>query len=114
MLVSQRPLPSVLSINEFTPPPTPGEAAIQHLLRAIRSPVVQLTPHIYKRYSSGAPSFLSAGRPRDRRGRIAQKGVKRDLHEEDEEGEGFETPKLGGAFVDALRERDRELLESLR
>ena len=72
-----------------------------------------------KHYPAGrAPSFLSAGLPRDRRGRIAQKMERRALqgHIEDDEGneDGGETPRIGGGFSDSAREREREFLESLR
>ncbi|KAJ8463330.1 hypothetical protein ONZ51_g10330 [Trametes cubensis] len=54
------------------------------------------------------PSFLSAGLPRDRRGRIAQKS---DTYVYWDGGE-TDTPRV--AFADPGRERDKELLESLR
>lgn len=119
MLVSQRSLPSVLSLTEATPPPTPGEDAIQRLLRTLRTPVVQHSPHMQKHYPAGrAPSFLSAGLPRDRRGRIAQKVERKAFHgviEDDEiDGDGGETPRIGGGFNEVGRDRDREFLESLR
>lgn len=111
MLVSQRTLPSVLSLTEPTPQPTPGEAAIQHLLRAIRTPLSKDAPTSYHRFSTRAPSFLSAGLPRDRRGRIDMKGSHIMVKEEAED-DGGDTPRVV-AFVDG-REKGREFLESLR
>ena len=70
---------------------------------------------------TGAPSFLSAGLPRDRRGRIAQKSERQPyaytLDEYDESTLGEETPKVGSGYSTeryAAREREREFLESLR
>lgn len=120
VLVSQRPFPSVMSLTEPTPPPTPGEEAIQRLLRAIRTPLVHLSPNTHGRHSDrGAPSFLSAGLPRDRRGRIAGKGDGRhtatfSLDSLDND-DGGETPRIGAQFAaDTMRDREREFLESLR
>ncbi|KDQ57725.1 hypothetical protein JAAARDRAFT_156667 [Jaapia argillacea MUCL 33604] len=76
----------------------------------------------------GAPTFLSGGAPRDRRGRIGQKpgwigaetilGRGRGRGEEDEDGDGEETPRNGVGFLDIdkvrEREREREFLDSLR
>ncbi|KAH8107830.1 HbrB-domain-containing protein [Cristinia sonorae] len=118
VLVSQRPFPSVMSLTEPTPPPTPGEEAIQRLLRTIRTPLVNLSPNRHSEHSGrGAPSFLSAGLPRDRRGRIAGKSDPRSMMAKvlDEEEDGGETPRLGGQFVtEPVRDKEREFLESLR
>ncbi len=163
MLVSQRaPLLASLSLTAPPPQPTAGEAAITRLLRALHAPLATIAPrHTRMTAASGAPSFLSAGLPRDRRGRIAQKadlgtgaGRVRDSRrwrmrmeaDEDvydrgayggqgtatttgsggrggpyapgggdywEEGE-TDTPRGGVSFADPGRERDKELLESLR
>ncbi|CAL1707939.1 unnamed protein product [Somion occarium] len=113
VLVSQRSLPSALSLTEPTPPPTAGEAAIQHLLRAIRTPMTHGSSNIRHRYSRGAPSFLSAGAPRDRRGRIDLKNHIRSSRGEDEGDDGGDTPRFHG-FVETGREQGREFLESLR
>ena len=108
-----------MSLTEPTPPPTPGEEAIQRLLRTIRAPLVHLSPNHRRHSGRGAPSFLSAGLPRDRRGRIAGKsdsrhGASRVLEELDND-DGGETPKIGAQFAtDAMRDREREFLESLR
>ncbi|KAI0940478.1 hypothetical protein AcW1_003662 [Taiwanofungus camphoratus] len=76
LLVSQRPQrPISFSLTAPPPQPSAGEAAVQYLLRAVRAPLPQLSRN--RELSTGAPSFLSAGAPRDRRGRIAQK---HDLH----------------------------------
>ncbi|OSC97082.1 HbrB-domain-containing protein [Trametes coccinea BRFM310] len=88
VLVSQRSQRLVsLSLTAPPPQPTAGESAIARLLRAMHAPIVTLAPH-YHHHSHHAharaaalgggsrrapPSFLSAGLPRDRRGRIAQK-----------------------------------------
>lgn len=70
-----------------------------------------------------APSFLSGGLPRDRRGRIAQKQKGKGLAHlvglgsgEDEDMLGDETPRGGSSsyVVEVEREREREFLEALR
>ncbi|KAI0958325.1 hypothetical protein AcV7_004176 [Taiwanofungus camphoratus] len=132
VLVSQRPQrPISFSLTAPPPQPSAGEAAVQYLLRAVRAPLPQLSRN--RELSTGAPSFLSAGAPRDRRGRIAQKhdlygrrsssGIRdRIMVTDDEDGEGQdveegldggETPRMGVGFADP-RERDKEFLESLR
>ncbi|TBU22984.1 HbrB-like-domain-containing protein [Dichomitus squalens] len=155
VLVSQRSQ-RLVSLSLTAPPPQPstGEAAIARLLRALHAP---LPRQARPAGGAGAPSFLSAGLPRDRRGRIAQKvdlgsprgWAGRDRwrwrmgQEEDEDEEEYgaeeggwrgrgsaygpygarsaywddgeaDTPRLGGSFADPGRERDKELLESLR
>lgn len=121
VLVSQRSPPSTITdtLGSSPPPLSPGEEAIQALLRVIRTPLVHSSPNRRnRRYhfgGTGAPSFLSAGLPRDRRGRIAKKpdldqpSIFESLREEDLEG--GETPRMG---VDVSRERGWEVLESLR
>ena len=149
VLVSQRSQRLVpLSLTSPPPQPSAGEAAVTRLLRALHAPLASLAPrHNRTAGGLGAPSFLSAGLPRDRRGRIAQKdigsqygGRRRDrdvgrlaLEIDDAYGYGYvggrdsydaessfwddgeaDTPRVGVAFADPVRERDKELLESLR
>ncbi|KAH9928056.1 HbrB-like-domain-containing protein [Amylocystis lapponica] len=116
VLVSQRSRrPVSFSLTAPPPQPTAGEAAVEQLLRTVRAPHTVGQRPLARQH--GAPSFLSAGLPRDRRGRIAQKherGGSKGIAEEPE-GEGEETPRLGGAVVGfAEREREKEFLESLR
>ena len=158
VLVSQRSQ-RLVSLSLTAPPPQPsaGESAVTRLLRALHAPLASLAPrHNRTAGGLGAPSFLSAGLPRDRRGRIAQKdlgsprsqyGRRRDRWrwgaDADEvnfngygngNGLGYgvgggdaydgessfwddgeaDTPRVGVAFADPVRERDKELLESLR
>lgn len=98
-----------LSLHTPVIQPSAGEAAIESLLRLVSNP--QRLSHGYCLAPRAAtPSFLSAGRPRDRRGRIGSSGaasvlgivggwatipVQTDEREEEEE-EGGETPKIGG------------------
>ena len=71
VLVSQRsPWEASLSLTASAPAPAPGESAVTRLLRALHAPIATLPR---RPQTAGAPSFLSAGLPRDRRGRIAQK-----------------------------------------
>ncbi|OJT09469.1 hypothetical protein TRAPUB_14049 [Trametes pubescens] len=142
VLVSQRSQRLVsLSLTAPPPQPTAGEAAITRLLRAMHAPLATLARGGPARATTtGAPSFLSAGLPRDRRGRIGARGstatattgaAELDARgrwrlREDMEGEGedegtwgvgtvyAETPRGGVSFADPERERDKELLESLR
>ncbi|KZT68288.1 HbrB-domain-containing protein [Daedalea quercina L-15889] len=124
VLVSQRPRPISFSLTSAPPPPTPGEAAVQHLLRAIRAPLTQLERSMQR----GNSTFLSSAQPRDRRGWIAHKhdrrrsGMRRPTgavgegDEDDEDGGGDETPRMAARFAHLthLRERDKEFLDSLR
>lgn len=74
VLVSQGREHSVsLSLTDPDPQPSAPEAAVQHLLRAVRLPLTQLAPNSTQTASRRAPSFLSDNQPRDRRGRIGEK-----------------------------------------
>ncbi|KAI0819621.1 HbrB-like-domain-containing protein [Trametes gibbosa] len=159
ILVSQRSQRLVpLSLTAPPPQPPAGEAALARLLRAMYAPALSQRPAAGvgapgdAKMARGAPSFLSAGLPRDRRGRIGSRGGSESVAGagsgaeldgrgrwrlgEDEEsvtegewypraeeersrygyGYGYEvdTPRGAGSFVDIGRERDKELLESLR
>ena len=91
---------------------------MQHLLNVVRSGTS--STRISGQRSAYAPrtlSFLSGNVPRDRRGRIAHRPDPLSL---DETGSDLEddivTPRLGlGPHVEiGTRERERELLDSLR
>ena len=133
MLISQRSLPLTYSLTAPPPPPPPGEEAVTLLLRDIRTPLLPIRSqdsgsgmnrkHFFS--GTGAPSFLSAGLPRDRRGRIAEKPEKQSFLRHYGSGDTFvdgageETPRIGTGFStererDAAREKEREFLESLR
>lgn len=73
-MVSQGRQHSVsLSLTDPDPQPSAPEAAVQHLLRAVRLPLTQIPPNSAKTSSRRTPSFLSDNQPRDRRGRIGEK-----------------------------------------
>lgn len=121
----QRPL--TFSLTAPIPQPTPGEAAINDLLRVVRNPRAQndsRTPILKGSpgFQTRTPTFLSGGVPRDRRGRIAQKQKGPMLSDLDgPAGDevlmfGDETPRMGPSsyVVDLQREREREFLEALR
>ncbi|KAJ7188470.1 HbrB-like-domain-containing protein [Mycena filopes] len=119
VLTSQSRLrPPPISLTSAPPQPSPNEAAVADLLRAVRSPRPQFdakaatTPISPPR----APSFLSGGLPRDRRGRIAQKSLNlvgiKVTEEADDDLFGDETPKVAQGLTE--REREREFLEALR
>ncbi|KAG6862302.1 hypothetical protein C0995_016000 [Termitomyces sp. Mi166 len=121
LVLSSQRRPRPLSFSLTAPPPTltPGEQAIIDLLRVSRCPRPEYDARTNKLLASPvtrAPSFLSGGLPRDRRGRIAQKQNGRPRPPNlvgiglDEDVFWVETPR--GGFVE--REKDRELLESLR
>lgn len=121
VLVSQRSRrPISFSLTPEPQEPTAGEAAVQLLLRAVCVPLAQ-TGHGARR-SSGAPSFLSAGQPRDRRGRIAQKherrssGARREsIDEEDEGSDGAgNPPRARFAVLDDEIRQQKDFLDSLR
>lgn len=129
--------PPSFSLAAPTPPAPkgPGEKALDDLIRALRLPHTEAEPgsaksikHTSSVVKPRAPSFLSAGLPRDRRGRIAHKrnlggglsisggGDGGDNGEGwDEDGE--ETPRNGfvaRSTLDMENEREREFLEGLR
>ncbi|GLB37246.1 putative hbrB-like [Lyophyllum shimeji] len=130
VLTSQRrPRPVAFSLTTPAPAPTPGEEAINDLLRIVRNPRPQYdarTPALNKLGPMSpltrAPSFLSGAQPRDRRGRIAHKHTGKPTHLTglgrggEEENLGDETPRVGAASskADLEREREREFLEALR
>ncbi|KAF8734987.1 hypothetical protein AX14_002951 [Amanita brunnescens Koide BX004] len=110
--------PTAHSLATPTPQSSTGEAAITELLRVVRNPGSQTTTRLGVGGLTRTPSFLSGGLPRDRRGRIAQKrkSTKMTLSSLDDESLE-ETPRLGNTFHAMLfleREREREILESLR
>ncbi|THH17875.1 hypothetical protein EW146_g3031 [Bondarzewia mesenterica] len=118
VLVSQgRRQITSLSLTEPASQPTPGEAAVTHLLRLVRSPASHLRFNIDLNdpRQASAHSFLAGNIPRDRRGRIAQRPgpLQMNVSEEDEE-DGAETPRLGFVDRDGDREREREFLEALK
>ncbi|KAF8629174.1 hypothetical protein AX17_005759 [Amanita inopinata Kibby_2008] len=95
--------------------PLSGEAIIAELLRLVRNP----RPQSVSRFGPVAsqtrtPSFLSGGLPRDRRGRIAQKRKSTNLNIANLDDENFEETPRYNAVLYLERERERELLESLR
>ncbi|KAM6502381.1 HbrB-like domain containing protein [Amanita muscaria] len=110
--------PSRLSLKTPTSQPSAGEAAISDLLRVVRNPSAQtnttlLSPGNHVR----TPSFLSGGLPRDRRGRIAQKRKSKPLTLSSLNDENLEeTPRVESTLnmLQLGREREREILESLR
>ena len=111
--------PTAHSLATSTTQPSTGEAAIAELLRVVRNPGSQTTPRLgVDGHMSRTPSFLSGGLPRDRRGRIAQKRKSTQMTLSSLDDESLEeTPRIGNTFNTMLfleRERERELLESLR
>ncbi|KAG6813677.1 hypothetical protein H0H92_008525 [Tricholoma furcatifolium] len=123
VLTSQRrPRALAFSLTAPVPTPTPGEQVIIDLLRVVRSPRPQydaraqaLNKLVPASPRARAPSFLSGGLPRDRRGRIAHKqNARRPAPLGDDVFNGDETPRGGSYVSDMEREREREILESLR
>lgn len=119
-----RQLPVTFSLTIPTRQPTAGEAAINDLLRLVRNPHPQSDSVNQKFKNSPAfqartPTFLSGGIPRDRRGRIAQKGKIPPALSHSQKSEdlfGEETPRKGPVsyVIEMEREREREMLEALR
>ncbi|KIK39226.1 hypothetical protein CY34DRAFT_89578 [Suillus luteus UH-Slu-Lm8-n1] len=111
VLTSERRVRSAsppLSLHAPIIQPLAGEAAIESLLRLV-SNTHRLSHGHGLAPRAATPSFLSAGRPRDRRGRIGSSGAASVLgivggwatmpvrtEEQEEEEEGGETPKIGG------------------
>ncbi|KAK7035281.1 hypothetical protein VNI00_012048 [Paramarasmius palmivorus] len=125
----QRPQP--FSLTAPPPQPSQGEAAVNDLLRLIQSSRSLRSQNNRGASSlksrevipSRAPSFLSGGVPRDRRGRIAMKSKSKtpsyliaapnDTNQADISGD--ETPRNATGNVLDLESKERErFLESLR
>ncbi|EIN11413.1 HbrB-domain-containing protein [Punctularia strigosozonata HHB-11173 SS5] len=118
---------SSLSLTSPLPKPGPGEEAVSNLLKLVMHPpssassTSPLSSHpsfsySYSKRASRAPSFLSSGKPRDRRGRVASKPHSLKVASLDiagEEGDGEETPRGFVLSSDGEKSR-RELLEALR
>lgn len=121
MLTSIAPRSSFLSLT-VPAQLSAGDQAIQRLLDAVRSPHSSSSAisHAHS-HSLGAPSFFSAGMPRDRRGRIGGKETDWQMRwknakedDDDDDDWGGETPRIGGTGGAAERERQKEFLDSLR
>ncbi|KAK7057392.1 HbrB-like-domain-containing protein [Favolaschia claudopus] len=111
--ICRRPPP--LSLTSAPPSLSVGEQAVADLLRALRSPRPQFDAKAMNTPISPprAPSFLSGGLPRDRRGRVAQKNLGIKVPDEGEDDVfGDETPRVAQGLME--REREREFLEALR
>ncbi|KAG5650194.1 hypothetical protein H0H81_000353 [Sphagnurus paluster] len=122
VLTSQRrPRPMTFSLTTPAPTPTPGEQAITDLLHIVRGPRSDartqggLKKAGPMRPLSRAPSFLSGGLPRDRRGRIEQK-LPSHLGDEEKAVLGARDVSRDGRgqAVTHEREREREFLEALK
>lgn len=122
VLASQGRSTRVSSFSLTSPPlqqASQGENAVADLLRAIRAP---RSSDARNPQTTGprsrAPSFLSGGVPRDRRGRIAQRaGGLPSLVGIGGPDEDFSDDVLRnhtGAVAELERERERAVLESLR
>ncbi|KAF7782459.1 hypothetical protein Agabi119p4_1835 [Agaricus bisporus var. burnettii] len=113
---------NTFSLAPPDPDASPSAAAVDDMLRALRS-TRQERPGLSKNnpaFPVRAPSFLSGGLPRDRRGRVAHKHRNKpsalSLHLEDDEnlfGVGDETPRLAQPFEVEHRRR-LQLLDSLK
>ena len=125
MLSSQsQHLPFTFSLTTPTPQPTAGEAAIKDLLRLVRNPHPQADSVNQKLknspvFQTRTSTFLSGGIPRDRRGRVAQKGkIPQALSHIQRNGDlsGGEIPRKGPVnyVIEMEHEREREMLEALR
>ncbi|KAF8891702.1 HbrB-like-domain-containing protein [Infundibulicybe gibba] len=116
--------PSKFSLTSPVPELTSGESAIADLLRVASTPGVPSSHRSPMAPLTRAPSFLSGGLPRDRRGRIAQKvrnltdlgGMPAPGERDDDGLFGDETPRNGSVShaVDREREREKEFLDALR
>ncbi|KAG8999976.1 hypothetical protein FRB94_008824 [Tulasnella sp. JGI-2019a] len=127
VLTSIQPTSYALSMSEV--PPSPGEHAIIHLLRAVRNPHSSAFHPLQmgrQRPRTMGPSSFSGGAPRDRRGRIARKDdaattYSSALMSDSERGGADETPTISGVgmnpetYQQAQRLREeREFLDSLK
>ncbi|KXN90196.1 Target of rapamycin complex 2 subunit bit61 [Leucoagaricus sp. SymC.cos] len=108
---------TTFSLAPPDPDASPNAAAIDDLLRALRNPRQMEKPGLFKvnvTFPVRAPSFLSGGLPRDRRGRVAHKHKNKpsilSLGLSDEDNiSGDETPRLAHSY-----RRNVELLDSLK
>ena len=60
------------SLTDPDPQPSAPEAAVQHLLRVVRLPLMHMSPSSAQSSSRRIPSFPSDNQPRDRRGRLGE------------------------------------------
>jgi len=116
--VSQGRQPTAASLTTPAPAPSQGELAVQHLLNVVRSGTSSARLSGQRgANASRTLSFLSSNVPRDRRGRIAHRPGPLNLDEPSSDLEDdVVTPRLGlGPNAEmGTRERERELLDSLR
>lgn len=112
---------TTFSLAPPDPNASPSAAAIDDLLRSLRDPRQPERTGLFKNngaFPVRAPSFLSGGLPRDRRGRVAHKHRSKPsalilgLNDENYIS-GDETPRMGHSY-DAEHMRRVELLDSLK
>ncbi|KAL0581860.1 hypothetical protein V5O48_000228 [Marasmius crinis-equi] len=115
-----RARPPAFSLTAAPPQLSPGETAVNDLLRLVRSPRRGFGPgnkslgasNMNARMSvKSSASFLSGGVPRDRRGRVAMKLKDRDK-DPNRTKDLDETPRNTQTAIE--REREREFLDSLK
>ncbi|KAF8608577.1 HbrB-domain-containing protein [Ceratobasidium sp. AG-I] len=132
LLVLSSASPRSISLAEPTPPASPSEAVITHLLHAILR--VRALAHsggaqAHQRFppppvlgfggavaSKSAAGMLFGAAPRDRRGRIAHRDFShRDANVFDEDGEtDVFAPSRDESELKSERQREREFFESLK
>ncbi|KAJ3574654.1 hypothetical protein NP233_g1620 [Leucocoprinus birnbaumii] len=112
---------TTFSLAPPDPNASPSAAAIDDLLRALRGTRQPERTGLFKNNAAfpvRAPSFLSGGLPRDRRGRVAHKHRSKPSTlslslNNDDNVSGDETPRIGQSY-DAEHRRRVELLDSLK
>lgn len=112
---------TTFSLAPPDPDASPNAAKVDELLRAMRGARPSERTGPSKNHSTfpvRAPSFLSGGLPRDRRGRVAHKHRSKlsvlSLGSSDQDvPPGDETPKIGHSY-DSEHKRRMELLDSLK
>ncbi|KAF9047300.1 HbrB-like-domain-containing protein [Panaeolus papilionaceus] len=119
-----RQLPHTFSLTTPAPQPTAEEAAIRDLLRLVRNPRPTADPRSTKfkgspGFQTRTPTFLSGGLPRDRRGRVAQKGkyppeLTNIRSFADDDTILDDVSRKDGSVIHDMEQREREFLEALR
>ncbi|PPQ99733.1 hypothetical protein CVT24_009716 [Panaeolus cyanescens] len=124
VFTQSRQLPLTFSLTTPAPQPTAEEAAIRDLLRLVRNPRPTADQRNTKfkgspGFQTRTPTFLSGGLPRDRRGRVAQKGKYppeltniRSFGDDDTVLD--EASRKDGSTILNMEQREREFLEALR